>query len=164
MRLFRAYLAGETARCVENGIRLQVIGRRDRISPALLHSIQAAEAATSHCRNMRLRVAVDYSGRDAILEAARAAPEAGLSRDEFPRRIADVLHDTQPVPDVDLLIRTGGEQRISDFLLWEIAYAELYFTSRMWPEFGPADLEAAIREFRTRERRFGRVPAAAAAG
>jgi undecaprenyl diphosphate synthase len=164
MRLFRAYLAGETARCVENGIRLQVIGRRDRISPALLHSIQAAEAATAGCRKMRLRVAVDYSGRGAILEAARRASGNGVSPDEFPRRLAEVLHDTQPVPDVDLLIRTGGEQRVSDFLLWEIAYAELYFTPRMWPEFASADLDAAIREFRSRERRFGRVPAAAAAG
>jgi undecaprenyl diphosphate synthase len=160
MRLFRAYLAGETARCLENGIRLQVIGRRDRLSPALLHSIQAAEAATAHCREMRLRVAVDYSGRDAILEAARRFP-GGLCRETFPHCIAEVLHDTEPVPDVDLLIRTGGEQRISDFLLWESAYAELYFTSRMWPEFGPAELDAAVREFRSRERRFGRVPQAA---
>jgi undecaprenyl diphosphate synthase len=160
MRLFRSYLAGETARCVENGIRLQVIGRRDRLPVPLLRAIDAAEAATCGGSEMRLRVAVDYSGRDAILEAARRL--CGPDRTEFAERLAEVLNDPQPAADVDLLIRTGGEQRVSDFLLWEIAYAELYFTSRMWPDFAEADLEAAIREFRSRERRFGRVPQAAA--
>jgi undecaprenyl diphosphate synthase len=162
MRLFRSYLAGETARCVENGIRLQVIGRRDRLPAPLLRAIDAAEAATSGGCEMRLRVAVDYSGRDAILEAARRLSGPAPDRAAFAERLAEVLNDPQPTADVDLLIRTGGEQRVSDFLLWEIAYAELYFTSRMWPDFAEADLEAALREFRSRERRFGRVPQAAA--
>jgi undecaprenyl diphosphate synthase len=162
MRLFRHYLAGETARCVENGVRLQVIGRRDRIAPALLRSIEAAEAATAGCGEMRLRIAVDYSARDAIVEAARRLGGAGSDRERFAASLAEVLHDPEPVAEVDLLIRTGGEQRISDFLLWELAYAELHFTSRMWPDFGEADLDTALREFRGRERRFGRVPQAAA--
>jgi undecaprenyl diphosphate synthase len=161
MRLFRSYLAGETARCVENGIRLQIIGRRDRIPAPLVRAIDAAESATAAGRDMQLRIAVDYSARDAMLEAARRLSPSP-DRVEFAERLGEVLNDHAPVADVDLLIRTGGEQRISDFLLWEIAYAELHFTPRMWPDFGDADLEAAIRDFRSRERRFGRVPQAAA--
>lgn len=167
MRLFRRYLAGETAHCVENGIRLRVIGRRDRIPTALLRAIEAAEAATAGGCDMRLRIAVDYSGRDAILAAAARLGGAAPCREEFARRLGEALHDPEPAADVDLLIRTGGEQRVSDFLLWEIAYAELYFTARMWPDFGEADLEAALRDFRARDRRFGGVPQAvprAAAG
>jgi undecaprenyl diphosphate synthase len=164
MRLFRTYLAGETARCVENGIRLQVIGRRDRLPTVLVRAIEAAEAATAGGRKMRLRIAVDYSGRDAILQAASRLGGTLPAREEFALRLAEVLNDPEPVPDVDLLIRTGGEQRVSDFLLWEIAYAELYFTPRMWPDFDTPDLEASLRDFRARERRFGRVPQLAAAG
>jgi len=162
MRLFRSYLAGETARCVENGIRLQVVGRRDRISAALVRAIEAAEAATAGGRKMRLRIAVDYSARDAILEAARRCGGREVGREDFGVLIAEACNEDVAVPDVDLLIRTGGEQRISDFLLWEMAYAELYFTPRMWPDFADADLEVALREFHSRERRFGRVPQAAA--
>jgi undecaprenyl diphosphate synthase len=162
MRLFRAYLAGETARCVENDIRLQVIGRRDRLPSVLLRNIEAAESATARCRGLRLRVAVDYSGRDAILQAAARLCERETGRADFAGHLAAVLNDTEPVRDVDLLIRSGGEQRVSDFLLWEIAYAELHFTPRMWPDFGERELEAAVQEFRARERRFGRVPRAAA--
>jgi undecaprenyl diphosphate synthase len=162
MRLFRTYLAGETARCVENGIRLQVIGRRDRIPPALIRAIDAAEAATRSGSAMRLRIAVDYSGRDAIVEAARRCAGVPVDRTAFARQLAEVCNEEGSAPEVDLLIRTGGEQRISDFLLWEIAYAELYFTPRMWPDFSDADLEVALRDFRNRERRFGAVPRAAA--
>jgi undecaprenyl diphosphate synthase len=162
MRLFRAYLAGETVRCVENGIRLQVIGRRDRLPAPLLRAIEAAEEATAHGRGMRLRVAVDYSGRDSLLQAAARLNGREATREAFACRLAEVLNDPEPVRDVDLLIRSGGEQRVSDFLLWEIAYAEIYFTPRMWPDFGEKDLEAALQEFRARERRFGRVPQAAA--
>ncbi len=158
MRLFRAYLRAETERCVQNGIRLSVIGRRDRLAPALRVAIEAAEAATHQQCEMQLRIAVDYSARDSLVRAAALAEGEELSREEFRRLLARVNHESPPAADVDLLIRTGGEQRISDFLLWEIAYAELYFTGRMWPEFDEADLEAALREFHSRERRFGRVP------
>lgn len=160
MRLFRAYLAGETARCVEHGIRMKVIGRRDRLPSPLLRAIQAAEDATADGAEMNLRIAVDYSARDAMLSAATQLRNGGEAptRDEFTRALARVLHDQEPARDVDLLIRTGGEQRVSDFLLWEIAYAEFYFTARMWPDFTEIDLEAALREFQARERRFGRVP------
>ena len=105
---------------------------------------------------MRLRIAVDYSARDSILAAARrVASHGGITRDGFTRLLAEAMHATAPVSDVDLLIRTGGELRLSDFLLWESAYAELIFTPKMWPDFDRADLIAALDEFRRRDRRFG---------
>jgi undecaprenyl diphosphate synthase len=142
------YLESETDRCVENGVRLEMIGRRDRLDASLRAAIERTEAATLSGRRLRLRMAVDYSARDAILAAARAVAE--LSRESLAAALG---------PPVDLLIRTGGERRLSDFLLWECAYAELVFTRRMWPEFGRDDLAAAVRDFRGRERRFGGVPA-----
>ncbi len=163
MKLFRLYLLTETATCVKQGIRISVIGRRDRLDPSLVASIQAAEEATRRGRALRVRAAVDYSSRDAI---CRAASHWGIgseiTREEFALLLGEADHAGEPAPDVDLLIRTGGEQRLSDFLLWECAYAELYFTERKWPDFGREDLEAAIKEFHHRERRFGCVPALAA--
>jgi undecaprenyl diphosphate synthase len=149
MRLLAAYLESETPRCIENGVSLEAIGRRDRLDASLAAAIACAEAATAAGERLRLRVALDYSGRDAILAAARAARD--LSFDA----IAGALG-----PPVDLLIRTGGERRLSDFLLWESAYAELIFTRTMWPDFAAPDLAAAVREFRSRQRRFGAVPTA----
>ena len=137
MRLFARHLRSETPRLIENGVRLEVVGRRDRLPLPLVAAIARAEQATAGGTTLHLRLAVDYSARAAI----RAG---GL------------------LPDVDLLIRTGGEQRLSDFLLWECAYAELYFTDMLWPDFGAADLAAAMREFRSRQRRFGGLPEAAA--
>jgi undecaprenyl diphosphate synthase len=170
MRLFRSYLAAEAGRCADNGIRIQVIGRRDRLPPGLVRAIAEAEARTAAADRFLLRIAVDYSARDAILRAAARLGAAGSegepSREAFARLLADPCDDgdpAMPAPDVDLLIRTGGEQRLSDFLLWECAYAELVFTDRMWPDFGPADLAEAVREFHRRERRFGTVPGPRAA-
>jgi undecaprenyl diphosphate synthase len=155
MALFRRYLHSETARCVENGVRLSIIGRRDRLGQALRRAIQVAEDATTHGRTLDLRIAIDYSAREAILRAAgMAAGEGEITSDRFAELLGAACGGA-PVADVDLLIRTGGEQRVSDFLLWEAAYAELFFTSRMWPEFSEADLNHAVREFRGRERRFG---------
>ena len=163
MRLFRRYLVKETSRCIANGVRMRIIGRRDRIPAELLKAIHNAEDATKHGRRLDLRIAVDYSSRDAIVRATNALPRGSKHTiEELHREIDRVYHWTGPSRDVDLLIRTGGEQRLSDFLLWECAYAELYFTDRKWPEFSPADLHAAVQEFRSRERRFGAVPAVAA--
>jgi undecaprenyl diphosphate synthase len=167
MRLFRRYLISEVARCVTNGVRMKIIGRRDRIPPELLRAICNAEHATRDGRTLDLRIAVDYSSRDAILRAASRmrsseVRDAAADRAEFAHLLAHVDNGPGESRDVDLLIRTGGEQRLSDFLLWECAYAELYFTRRMWPEFAPADLAAAVEEFHARERRFGTVPSAAA--
>ena len=167
MRLFRRYLVSEVARCVTNGVRMKIIGRRDRIPAELLRAICNAENATREGKVLELRIAVDYSARDAILRAARAMPahlppDSDAERDEFTRLLSKVENGIGESRDVDLLIRTGGEQRLSDFLLWECAYAELYFTRRMWPDFSPKDLAEAVEDFRSRERRFGTVPAAAA--
>jgi undecaprenyl diphosphate synthase len=161
MRLFQDYLRVETARCVANGVRLEIIGRRDRLGPGLLRAVEAAEVATSAGSKLWLRVAVDYSSRDAILRAAQCLRSGAISRESFGRLISIVDHGS-PVPELDLLIRTGGERRLSDFLLWEAAYAELYFTPVMWPDFGPNELRAALRDFAARERRFGGVPGVAA--
>lgn len=158
MSLFRRYLAAEVPRCVEHGIRLSVIGRRDRLTPDLRRAIDAAEQATRHGGALRLRVAIDYSSRDLIVRAAsHLASVREATREHFAAALAAAAHDAGDVPDVDLLIRTGGEQRLSDFLLWESAYAELVFSRRLWPEFTAADLDAALQEFGARERRYGGV-------
>ncbi len=162
MRLFQRTLLGESRRCVANGVRLTVIGRRDRLAPVLLDTIQQAEAMTAACTRMQLRVAVDYSSRDAILRAAALANGATLTREAFAGLLARVDHDCGAVPDVDLLIRTGGQERLSDFLLWECAYAEFAFTRRMWPDFSDEEFLGMLRDFEARERRFGGVPEQAA--
>jgi len=159
--LLRAFLRLETARLRQRGVRLQAIGRRDRVPVALLREIERAERVTADGHRLHLRVAIDYSSRDAISRAALAtnAASAGepASSDVQMRKLAQAL--TVECCDVDLLIRTGGEKRLSDFLLWESAYAELLFTDRMWPDFDAADLDHALEDFRHRERRFGAVPA-----
>ncbi len=162
MRLLLEYLRKETDECIENGVRINLIGRRDRLSRPLSESVEAAERATAHGRRLHLRIAVDYSARDAILRAASHLPAGDVGREEFGRLLAEACNAPAPSPDVDLLIRTGGEQRLSDFLLWEAAYAELHFIHRMWPEFQASDLEAAVRDYHGRQRRFGAVPEAAA--
>jgi len=151
--LLSAYLADETQRLRERGIRLTAIGRRDRLPRSLSSAIEAAEAATASGRDMHLRIAVDYSSREAIARAARRIPP----RSPAPR---EALGRILATPDVDLLIRTGGEQRLSDFLLWEAAYAELVFLPVPWPDFARQDLEGALEEFARRGRRFGRIAAA----
>ncbi len=162
LRLFREQLRRESARCEAESIRLSVIGRRDRLPLPLLTAIDRAESDTSGGRRLHLRLAVDYSGRDAIVAAAIAlAGRPSATREEFSRAVTDGGRGGPTVPPVDLLVRTGGEQRLSDFLLWETAYAELYFTRTMWPDFDEQELRAALHEFRGRERRFGGLPLSA---
>jgi undecaprenyl diphosphate synthase len=165
MRLLRRYLIAEAEKLAERGVRLCVVGRRDRLSPPLRAAVETAEAKTAGGRALTLRLAVDYSSREAILRAARVLNSerrstSMVTREEFASLLGRAVNDAAPARDVDLLIRTGGEQRVSDFLLWESAYAELYFTRRMWPDFTAGDLAAAVAEFHERERRFGCVPAA----
>ncbi len=161
MRLLRRSLQIESKRCLENGVRLSIIGRRDRLPASLVVAIQEAEAVTAHGRNLHLRVAIDYSARESIMQAATLANGAPLDRAAFSALLARVNHDPFPIRDVDLLVRTGGEQRLSDFLLWECAYAEFYFTRGMWPEFSESEFLQALAEFQGRERRFGGVVSAA---
>jgi undecaprenyl diphosphate synthase len=155
MRLLQTYLAAEIERLVENDIRLTVIGRRDRLPVQLVDNIAAAEAATAAGQKLRVRIALDYSARQAIIHAASVLGAAASSPGTFGRVVTQSSEDDDSAPEVDLLIRTGGEKRLSDFLLWESAYAELWFTDRMWPEFSVDDLKRAVGEFRCRERRFG---------
>jgi undecaprenyl diphosphate synthase len=141
LKLFAQYLDSETEALVADGVRLSFIGRRDRLPETLVAEMTRAEAVTEWGDALTLRVALDYSAREAIV----AAVKSGVT----------------PGPDVDLLIRTSGEQRLSDFLLWECAYAELYFAEKNWPDFDAGDLSAALAAFRARERRFGALPQAA---
>jgi undecaprenyl diphosphate synthase len=163
--LLRAFLRLERERLRRAGVRLEAIGRRDRLPRLLLREIDQAEYVTAAGRRLHLQVAIDYSSRDAIARAAHGASIAPA--DERPRSaemLGRVLAETLTAGSgaVDLLIRTGGEKRLSDFLLWECAYAELWFCDRMWPDFDAADLDAALLEFGGRERRFGGVPATSA--
>jgi undecaprenyl diphosphate synthase len=158
MRLLGRSLQIESKRCLENGVRLSIIGRRDRLPASLVVAIHEAEALTAHGRNLHLRVAIDYSARESIMQASAHANGESLNRERFAALLAKVNHDPFPIRDVDLLVRTGGEQRLSDFLLWECAYAEFYFTRCMWPEFSEKEFLAALSEFEMRERRFGGVP------
>jgi undecaprenyl diphosphate synthase len=152
MQLLRFYLASEVESLVRNGVRLTVIGRRDRLPSGIADAIGRAEAATADGDVLHLRIAVDYSARDAILNAAaKAASLRELTREAF----SSLVTGEAGMRDVDLVIRTSGEQRLSDFLLWESAYAELHFTKTMWPDFGEDDLRQALTSFHGRERRFG---------
>lgn len=164
MRLFSSFLKSETENCLKNGVRLTFVGRRDRLAPALVRKMEQAERKTRHGDLLHLRIAIDYSSRDMIIEAARRAVGNGhIDREEFYEKLLEVQHDpADTAQDVDLLIRTGGEQRLSDFLLWECAYAELLFTKTMWPDFSKEELNEAVNDFYHRERRFGKVPTAAA--
>ncbi|MEO8051226.1 MAG: di-trans,poly-cis-decaprenylcistransferase [Acidobacteriota bacterium] len=155
--MLRAFLRLETARLRERGARLEVIGRRDRLPKPVLREIEAAERATAGGRGLYLCVAIDYSSRNAIARAAAGLLRDGSSAsDGLAPQLTEALGAEGA--EVDLLIRTGGEKRLSDFLLWESAYAELLFTDRMWPDFDGAALDDAVQEFHRRERRFGGVP------
>lgn len=211
MRLFGTHLRTELPALRRNGVRLSVIGRRDRLAPSLVRQIEVAECATAGGTRLHLRLAIDYSSRDALVRAAArlcdaARPRDGgdiagaagglrleadgsciaaadgragavdlleetggrthcpadLSRDALRRALGAAYGEQATAPDVDLLVRTGGEQRLSDFLLWESAYAELLFLPCMWPEFDGDTLGSAVAEFHGRERRFGTVPSSVA--
>jgi undecaprenyl diphosphate synthase len=164
LALLEDYLRAEAPECAAHGVRLRVIGRRDRIPASLVDAINAAERVTATGRALELRIALDYSSREAILRASCWMMSClEVTESEFSRRLAQVTHAGTSVQEVDLLIRTGGERRLSDFMLWECAYAELLFAPKMWPDFEAADLEAAVEDFLGRERRYGRLPQTAAA-
>lgn len=161
MKLLRTYLKTEIDELRKNGVRLKVVGRRDRLSPTLVKAIEQAERQTAQGDSLELRLAVDYSSRDLLLQAVRAAAAASdIDRRDLSALLGEAMNGDGRAPDVDLLIRTGGERRLSDFLLWECAYAELHFTPTMWPDFRGHDLQAALHDFSARDRRFGEVAAA----
>jgi undecaprenyl diphosphate synthase len=160
MRLFQGHLRDQRARAVSQGVAVEVIGRRDRLPAGVLAEIGKTESATRDGRRLRVRLAVDYSARDAIVRAAARMVEdpAAPSRERFEALLGSVDHAAPGTPPVDLLVRTGAEQRLSDFMLWECAYAELFFLDSMWPDFTPGDLARIVTEFKGRERRFGALP------
>jgi undecaprenyl diphosphate synthase len=158
MYLLRQYLVSECDHLTESDVRFSVIGRRDRIPAALRESIEHVEELTRDGSALHLRVAIDYSAREALLAAAtRIANGIPPTREAFEQSMFEAIHAPYGTRDVDLLIRTGGEQRLSDFLLWESAYAELYFTDVLWPDFADADLVSAVQSFAARDRRYGGV-------
>lgn len=179
MRLFQRHLDTECDRLAQQGVQLSIIGRRDRLPPTLTQRIACVEERTRHGQRLHLRIALDYSARDALMSAAAAYAQAyahdvahtlarsadttreALTRPNFQQFLAQAMHAPDGASDVDLLIRTGGEQRLSDFLLWESAYAELFFTDVLWPDFQTADLQHAVQSFGARDRRFGGLTPAA---
>jgi undecaprenyl diphosphate synthase len=160
MRLFGQYLFTETRRCVEQSIRINVIGRRDRLSENLLRSIEQSEKSSAAGSGMLLRIAVDYSSQHSIVQAARrAGRDTELTAEAFHRLLHEVDHCAYPADEVDLLIRTGNERRLSDFLLWECAFAELHFSDCLWPDFDEPRFQCALEDYGSRQRRFGGLTA-----
>ena len=159
MGLLRHYLRGEIAELHRNGVRLRVIGDRGRLAPDIVTLIENAEALTRDNGGVNLTIALSYGGRAEIITAMRALAAKAAVGELRPEAIDEATVSshlfTVDIPDPDLLIRTSGEQRISNFLLWQCAYAELVFTKTLWPDFGRDDLEAAIADYGCRERRYG---------
>ena len=161
MRLLESFLVRERKRCLGNGVRLALIGRRDRLSPALIRAIEETERTTREGTRLYLRLAVDYSARSAILAAAgKLGSDERCDENGFLRRVNRACHSDPETPPVDLVVRTSGEQRLSDFLLFESAYAELLFIDTLWPDFDGEDLRRAVEALRLRERRYGSLPPA----
>jgi undecaprenyl diphosphate synthase len=156
MRLFRKYLLTETRGCVAQSIRVNVIGRRDRLNADLLRAVERSERLTATGARMHLRIVLDYSSQDSIVRATwRADRTTKLTPNAFQRLLEEVDHSARPAGPVDLLIRTGGEKRLSDFMLWEVAHAELHFTDCLWPDFDEEHFQCALDDYAGRHRRFG---------
>jgi undecaprenyl diphosphate synthase len=162
--LLHHQLLTQTQKCLDQSIRINVIGRRDRLNSALIELIERSEKATAHCTAMLLRIAVDYSAQHSLIETCRRLRSVGeFDRSEFIAKLNEVDHSALSAPAVDLLIRTGGEKRLSDFLLWECAYAELHFVDCLWPDFDESAFSLALEEYSRRDRRFGQVASLEAA-
>lgn len=165
MQLLEHYLKAERDELIEKGIRFQSIGRVDLLPPSATKWVRAIEQDTAHLSNMVLNVALSYSGRAEIVDAARKLASECRAGDLEPEAIDERTFEralpTHGLPDPDLLIRTSGETRISNFLLWQLAYTELYFTPTLWPDFRRREALLALLEYQRRERRFGRVSNAA---
>jgi undecaprenyl diphosphate synthase len=159
MGLLRRYLQSEIAEFHKNGIRLRVIGQRDRLPQDIVRLIADAEARTAENQALDLIIAISYGGRQEIAATARRLAVAVAAGEITPDDIDEECFAagllTAGIPDPDLLIRTSGEQRLSNFLLWQSAYSEFIFVDKLWPDFDKGDLEAAVAEFRRRERRYG---------
>ena len=161
MGLLRDYLKSDLKEIQENGVRIIFIGERQMLDADIVEQMAKIEAETAHNDNMTLCIAISYGARQEIVNAARKIAVLARRGDILPEDVdikmfSDMLY-TKDVPDPDLVIRTSGEQRISNYLLWQIAYAEFFFTPTLWPDFGKEELERIINDFNTRERRYGKV-------
>lgn len=155
MNLVVEYIAQETSNLIKADIRLDFIGRKDTIPKKTLKSMNEATERTSKCKGLRVHVALNYGGRDEIVHAASKAIADGIKPEELTEEVfASYMYNSENT-EVDLLIRTGGDIRISNFLLWEIAYSELYFCETLWPDFNEEELHKAVYCFQNKERRFG---------
>jgi undecaprenyl diphosphate synthase len=155
MEIFNETIDRELPDLAEQGVRTRFIGRRDRASEELRGRMAALEHETANRNRLQLWIAFDYGGRAELADAARAMIVAGLGPDEIDEDVLAVYLYAPDMPDPDLVIRTSGEQRISNFLLWQLAYSELVFVDTLWPEFGEEDLRRAVAEYSGRRRRFG---------
>jgi undecaprenyl diphosphate synthase len=147
----------ETQACDKENIRLVHVGKLDRLSQKLRERVQAAVELTENNTGLTLCLAFDYGGRDEIVQAARRIASTGIPRDNIDEPLFARYLYNPDIPDPDLVIRTGGETRLSNFLLWQAAYSELYFTPVLWPDFGRKDVQEALSEYKRRQRRFGKV-------
>lgn len=161
MELLKDYLRSEREEMIRNGIRLRVIGRMEDLDSEVQRVLQETMEATATGKDMILNLALSYSGRSEILGASKRLAadllKGRLRPESLDEEIFERYLDTAGLPDPDLLIRTSGEQRISNFLLWQMAYTEIYFTETLWPDFSEEDLREALRDYQRRERRFGRT-------
>ena len=161
MNFNESLLVRRSSELHDRNVRIRFIGRRDRVPPHVRRRIREAEELTAGDTQMTLAVALDYGGRDELTRAVRELvmqARSGRGPKRIDERAISARLDAPDMPDVDLLIRTAGERRLSNFLLWQLAYAELVFTDKLWPDFGPDDLRAAVAEYARRRRRFGAVP------
>ena len=157
MNLFKQYLINNIEKCMKNNVRCMVIGDRSKLNPDIIDAIDKMESTTRNNTGITLIVAINYGGRDDILRGIRHILYKGISADEIDENMISGFLDTAGIPDPDLLIRTSGEQRISNFLLWQLAYSEFYFTDIYWPDFNMEELLKAIRYYTSRDRRYGKI-------
>jgi|UniRef100_A0A7C4AK04 undecaprenyl diphosphate synthase len=157
MEILQRELKKETPNFISQGVRFRMIGNREMLSSNILKMIEETESATSHCRQIIAQFAISYSGRDEVLRAIKKLFEKNIKADELNEKLFSSFLDTAGIPEPDLIIRTSGEQRLSNFLIWQSAYSEFYFTNTLWPDFTEEEFTEAILDFQKRQRRFGKV-------
>lgn len=162
MKLLETYLRREINSLIEEGIRFRAIGELSRLPQSIQELISQSQERSRHLTRMTVTAALSYGGRDEIIRAFKKALASGIKPDELTEEGFSKFLDTEGLPEPDLIIRTSGEMRISNFLTWQSAYSEFYFTDTLWPDFSPEEFVRAIEDFRRRERRFGGIPAGSA--
>ena len=161
MNLFREYLVSSLEKCMKNNVRARIIGEKNKFSPDIIEAIHNLENTTKDNTGINFQIAMNYGSRDEILRAVRSVAQDVKEGNLEPSMIDEALFvnrlDTAGIPDPDLLIRTSGEERLSNFLMWQLAYAEFYFTDVLWPDFNKAELLKAIQKYSSRDRRYGKL-------